>query len=72
MARSPNEIPNFVRASTPEQLKKEMLKINHKLGYQNKYFDFQFVNGNWYCWYYFEPSSIQEILKPVDENVGKL
>lgn len=71
MARSPNEIPSFVRASTPELLKREMLRINHKLGYQNRFFDFQFVNGAWYCWYYYEPSSLQEILKDPEKIAVK-
>lgn len=65
--RSPKEIPNFLRSKTPEGLKREMAKLNAMTGYHNKFFDIQFVNGEWFCWYYFETSSAKEILKPADE-----
>jgi hypothetical protein len=65
--RSPREIPHFLRSKTPEGLKREMGKLNSLTGYQNKYFDIQFVNGEWFCWYYFEPSTAKEFLKPTDE-----
>lgn len=66
--RSTKEVPHFLRSTTPQGLKDKMMRLNAQLGYQNKYFDIQYVNGEWFCWYYFEPRLLsKEILKPDDE-----
>lgn len=44
-------IPNFISASTPQGLRRLMLKNNFKKGIQFFYFDIQFVKGKWVAWY---------------------
>lgn len=70
--RSPYEIPNFLRAKTPEGLKKEMLKVNAILGFHNKFFDIQFVNGEWFCWFYKEDNRPQSMfVKDLNAKSGE-
>ena len=69
--RSITEIPNFLRAKTPEGLKKEMLKVNGILGYHNKFFDIQFVNGEWFCWFYKEDPRPQSLLLKETDTSAK-
>lgn len=60
-------IPNYLAASTPQGLRRACLINNLKFGTQFEYFDFQYVNGKWVCWFY-QAISIndanKEILKP--------
>lgn len=43
--------PFFLRAKTPEDLRKLMLLNNRRHSRKFHYFDFQFVKGSWYCWF---------------------
>lgn len=42
----------FVRARSPLGLRRAMLLQNAKAGAFHKYFDIQFVNGDWYAWFF--------------------
>lgn len=55
--------PTFVKASTPEQLRKRMLKVNSKLGRQVNYFDIQYVGKFWYAWYLYNHKEIVEVAR---------
>ncbi len=45
-------VPIALTAKTPEALQELMLKTNFEGAHEYLYFDFQFVKGNWYCWYF--------------------
>lgn len=47
-----DKIPNFITAKTPQGLRRAMLLNNIKTSVQFVYHDIQFVNGQWYAWYY--------------------
>jgi hypothetical protein len=44
-------IPHFISASTPRELMRRMLLTNVADGFEYKYFDIQFINGQWVAWY---------------------
>lgn len=46
------EVPAFIRSKSPEGLRRKMLQNNAKLRLTNHYFDLQYVNGDWYAWFY--------------------
>lgn len=48
----PNQIPNFIAASSPKLLRRLMIKTNAKHGTTIQYFDIQSVDGKWYAWFY--------------------
>jgi hypothetical protein len=45
------DVPHFIKARTPEALKRAMLDNNVRLKAFVGYFSIQFVNGYWYAWY---------------------
>jgi len=45
-------IPNFLKAKTAIALQQAMLSNNLEQGKEYHYFDIQYVNGNWYAWYF--------------------
>lgn len=45
-------IPNYLIASTPELLREKMLEKNIVSGMDIRFFDIQFDNKNWVCWFY--------------------
>ncbi len=40
-----------LKADTPERLRLLMLANNNKYGKEFHYFDVQYVNKQWFCWY---------------------
>lgn len=46
------QLPFFIKARSPQGLRRLMIQTNTKQGYTFHYFDIQHVNGNWYAWYY--------------------
>lgn len=50
-AASPLLIPHYVKARTPEGLKRAMLQNNLKFKAYCNYSNIQFVDGNWYAWF---------------------
>jgi len=54
---SVSSAPNFIKAKSPRGLRLAMLRNNLRLKAFIKYFDIQFVSGNWYAWY-FEPETL--------------
>jgi hypothetical protein len=47
-------LPNYLRARSPQGLRRLMLLNNIKRGLQVSYFNIQFVNGYWFAWYNIE------------------
>ena len=47
-------IPHFVKAKSPESLRRKMFDNNVKNKKLYSYFDIQYVSGVWYAWYYEE------------------
>lgn len=45
-------IPNFIRARSPQGLRRLMLLTNARYGAWVQYQDIQFVNGEWIAWYH--------------------
>ena len=59
-----SNIPNFIKASTPEQLRELMLLNNLRLKSFIKYQDIsELSDGSFICWYY-EELPIENLLKP--------
>jgi len=58
-----NRIPNYLSSASPNGLRRLMLMLSAKLGYEIKYFDIQFSNGKWFAWYNFEIKNDDELLK---------
>lgn len=56
------DIPNFIKAKTVLGLRRNMLINNSKEGITFNYFDIQFVNGEWYAWFYTELKNNDELL----------
>jgi hypothetical protein len=54
-------IPHFIEAKSPVILRRLMLLNNAKHGIMFAYFDIQFAEGKWYCWYNL-PFNMGEIL----------
>lgn len=49
-----NELPNFLMARNPKELRALMFKNSLRLAMTVQYFDIQFAQGKWFAWY-FEP-----------------
>ena len=62
-------IKKFLKAKTPEGLEKLQYINNQKWGASFDYENVQFVNGNWFCWYYADIGviSVLEMLAPVKD-----
>ena len=52
MAARANEIPFFLKARTPKELRALMIKTNVKNFMTIQYFDIQFAQGSWWAWFY--------------------
>lgn len=48
----PTVIPNFIAASTLNELRRLCLLNNIAKNTQHNYFDFQFINKKWYAFFY--------------------
>jgi len=55
------QIPNYLKAASPEDLRLLMLKNNIEKGVWFKYFDIQFVKNSWYAWYFDKQDAFSEI-----------
>lgn len=62
-----DKIPNFVKAKSPEGLRRVMLMNNIRNAMQFVYHDIQFVNGYWFAWYY-EQSQFNEVATSAINN----
>jgi hypothetical protein len=65
-----DKIPSFVKARTPEGLRRVMLINNIKNAMQFVYHDIQFVNGFWYAWYY-EQTDFSEVVNANNNGAGE-
>lgn len=63
------DIPNFIRARSPNGLRRAMVRNNARLGMFVKYFDIQFVNGEWFAWFFVEIDANDEMLKVQTKEV---
>lgn len=54
-----DKIPNFLKAQTPHGLRRLMLRNNLSKNVQFVYHSVQFVNGEWFAWYYEEMKADQ-------------
>lgn len=52
MAYRSELIPDFLKARSPEGLRRLMLERNLKDGKQYNYFSIQQSNGYWFAWFY--------------------
>ena len=64
MAGNINNVPNFLKAKTPEELRVLMYENNIKAHTEFKYYDISFSKGFWYAWY------IQDITKSLLKQVS--
>lgn len=65
-------IPAFVQARSPQGLRRQMLMVNARAGAFHKFFDIQFVNGNWIAWYYkqIENADVDSLTDPQPQKAG--
>jgi hypothetical protein len=68
--RSTKEVPMFIKASSPEGLRRKMEQNNARMGIANHYFDIQFANGVWYSWFYVDNMKKFNI-KENDNDISK-
>lgn len=55
-------LPKYVKATSPEGLRRFMYMVQAKDKMQYNFFDISFVDGYWYAWYFFEPKTqVQEM-----------
>jgi len=54
--------PIYIKAKTPEKLRELMIKLNLKYGKNFRYFDFQYVKGNWGCWFQLSAADEAEMI----------
>ena len=43
--------PKNISAKTPNGLRQLMIKLNIMYGRNFRYFDFQYAQGKWHCWF---------------------
>lgn len=53
----------FLRAGSPEGLVRLQLQMNTLLKGRADFTDFQFVDGQWYCWFAVDVDQYPEVLK---------
>jgi hypothetical protein len=53
-AKGPLTLPSFIKASTPDGLRRQMAKEQNRRGIGIDWLNIQFANGTWYAWYYKE------------------
>jgi len=54
-------IPQYLKAKSPEGLRRLMLIVNMKHSTQFVFHSIQFVQGYWYAWFYVEQRVIDAI-----------
>lgn len=65
-------IPFFIKARSPQGLRRLMIENNAKHGLTFKYFDIQNVKGQWYAWYYKQLDSLnKEDIKGLEDGDTK-
>lgn len=64
-------LPSFLKAKSAEELRSLMLKNNLKLNQEFNYFDIQYVNNNWYAWFYIALDSAQIINEKANDATKK-
>lgn len=62
-------VPNFVKAASPDGLRRLMFKVQQQDSMQYKFFDIQFSNGSWFAWYFYEPKTPTAKLEAAKELV---
>lgn len=50
--RELGEVPHFLRAQSPEGLRRAMLRENLLSKTSNSFFDISYANGEWIAWFY--------------------
>lgn len=65
-------IPQFVKARSPQGLRRQMLMANARRGAFHKFNDIQFVDGYWYAWYYAEVTNqdVEDMSEPDPGGTG--
>lgn len=65
-----DKIPNFIKAKTAQGLRRHMLINNVQHAKQFVYHDIQFVNGEWYAWFYLT-ATISELTNGGNDRSGE-
>lgn len=52
MAANLLEIPDYVKATSPQGLRRFMLQVQTRDSMQYVFHNIQFVDGYWFAWYY--------------------
>lgn len=63
-------VPNYVKATSPQGLRRLMYEAQVKDSVQYSFFDISFVDGYWYAWFYYEPKTDTQKLDSAKELVG--
>jgi len=63
-----SNVPNYVKARSPEGLRRAMLRNNVRIGMQLVYHSIQFTNGEWVAWFY-EDAKLEEVYKTLSGKV---
>ena len=65
----PKELPNYIEARNPKELRALCIQNNIRLKMTVQYFDFQKAGNKWYCFYYepFHQSEEYRILNGTKE-----
>lgn len=64
-------VPNYIKATSPQGLRRLMYNVQLKDKMQYKFFDISFVDGNWFAWYFYEPKTDTAKLEAAKELVTK-
>lgn len=71
MESSARVIPNFIKARSPQGLRRLMVKNNIRMGMEVRYISINFVNGEWVAWYYENFDFNQEVLEQTKSASGE-
>lgn len=60
-------VPKYIKATSPEGLRRAMFQAQIKDSMQYNFKDFNFINGFWYVWYFYEPKTGPDKLTAASE-----
>jgi ribosomal protein S6 len=64
-------VPNFIKATSPQGLRRLMYQVQIKDRMQYVFFDISFVSGYWHAWYFYEPKTDTDKVKSAQELTKK-
>jgi len=64
-------VPNFIKASSPQGLRRSMYQVQLKDRMQYRFFDISFINKEWIAWYFYEPKTDTSKLESAKELTKK-